>query len=369
MSSTTQSGGYTVAQNSKDRISLLKGGVPMSAELGTYGPFSLGQNTQIKLRNVGVITRLRVRVSATVDITATMTASPLGPETLISRIQTQDYNSTYRISSSGALLKLLNDTRLGRPYLPTGQGLVDTLQRVLPTAEGTETLQFEIEVPVAKDRHNDLTGAILAQTVVGEQFLNLNFNPTLVGDVTSPYTAGTATLSNIYVTVWQDYIQPQPNSQGQIALPLIDLNTVYEYNATFNSYDAIVGGGQKYIDYPNVRNVLSHIFVFVDDGALTVNGTDINSLTLIANGNTNLRQEDPLSNRAEIRNRLGGDWPAGCYFYSHRGNPIKTNIYSQVQSEIVFSSGVSATGSYIPYGFESTYLLNTPLPGIASSGG
>jgi hypothetical protein len=360
------SSNYTPAQNASDRMSLLRGGVPMTANIGTYGPFAPGQSVQIKLRNVGVITRLRARVTATLDITAAMTASPFGPYCALKRVSTQDYNSTLRINSSGMLLKLLDDTRLGRPYLPTGQGLTDTDQVQVPTAaNGAAPFEFQLEIPVCRDRMNDLTGAILAQTVVGELFLNMTFN-NLVGDVSCPYTAGAATTAGFYVEVLQDYIQPQPNAQGQVALPLIDLNTVYEFNAVYQSSDSITGGGQKYIDYPNVRNVLSHTFVFVNDGAVTVNGTDIEDLVLIANGNTNLLENDPLFNRAEIRNRLGGDWPAGAYFYSHRGNPIQTNIYSQVQSRIDFAQGVSGTGSYIAYGFEDTYMLNTPLPGIAS---
>jgi hypothetical protein len=367
ISSNSTSSNYTTAQNASDRLTLLRTGVPMTANLGSFGPFAMGASTQIKLRNVGVITRLRVRVTAAITITATMTASPLGTYGLIQRISTQDYNSTLRFNALGPLLKLLDDTRLNNPYSATGQGLVDTAQVEIPTAIGAnQVLQFTIEVPICRDRMQDLTGAILAQTVVGELFLNLTFSSAAVGDVFSPYTAGTGTISNIYVEVLQDYIQPQPNSQGQIALPLIDLNTVYEFNAVYRSSESITGNGQKYIDYPNVRNVLSFMFAFVNDGALTVNGTDITELTLIANGNTDLREEDPLFNRLEIRNRLGGDWPPGCYWNSHRANPIQTNIYSQVQEQIAFASGVSGTGSYVAYGFENTYMLNTPLPGIAS---
>jgi hypothetical protein len=372
MSGTKTSGsnsgsGYTVAQNMSDRMTLLRSGVPMTANLGTFGPFQPGTNNQIKLRNVGVITRLRVRITASITITTAMTASPLGAPALLNRVTTQDYNSTARFQTLGPLLKLLNDTRLNNPYGATGQGLVDTAQYELPTETGAnQPIQFEFEVPVARDRMNDLTGAILAQTVVGEQYLILNFNGNLVGDVFSPYTAGAGTLTNIYAEVLQDYIQPQPNSQGQIALPLIDLNTVYEFNALYKSPEAITGGGQKFIDYPNVRNVLSMVFGFVNDGALTVNGTDITALTLIANGNTDMREEDPLFNRMEIRNRLGGDWPPGFYWNNHRSNPIQTNIYSQVQERLDFAAGVSGASSYVAYGFESTYMLNTPLPGIAS---
>ena len=367
---------YTYAQNIADRGTLLSTGVPMETLLGTFGPYSLGQTAQIRLRNVGVITGLELRVSATVTIaTDEPTPSPLAPYNLIQQCVTSDYNTTNRIFASGPMMYFLNSMRHGIPYMSAAQGNqqaypagpvtgVDTDQVLVPVATGTDTMQFSLDVPFAVDPGNDLTGAILAQTVVGEMFLKLQFASAAVGDAwQSPYTAlnsGTTAITNIMVEVWQRYIQPQ-----SAALPLYDLNTVYEFAGLYQTSNNIATNGQTFVDYPNVRSVTGAYFGFVDDGALTPNGTDISGLTLVANGNTRMREQDPLLVRKHMRMVLGGDLPPGMYYIPSRRNPIQTWIYSQVQE--LFNWGTVSGSPYLNYAYESTYPLNTPLPGIAGA--
>ncbi len=351
---------YTPAQNLSDRATLLATGIRVRANIGTFGGYTAGNVARIKLRNVGVLTGLMVRVTANVSITAAMTESPLGPWGLLSKIEMSDYNTTLRVSTSNILLYMINSVRHGRPWSPVGQGSVDTQQTVVPTAiANDQTLQFSIYIPLAVDPHRDLSGAILAQTVVGEQYLNLTVNPNFIGDATSCYTAGTGTLNSVSFEVWQDYLQPQTAN-----LPLIDLNTVYELAGNYTTTSNVQTNGQCFIDYPNVRIVKALYMGLIDNATVTPNGTDINSLTQIANGNTNMREEDPLLVRMTMREMLGGDLPAGLYYIGNRSNPISTFIYSQVQERITFNT---LTGSpYLFYGFESTYANNTPLPGIAA---
>lgn len=370
MSATTQQQ-YSVGQNLADRAHLLGSAIPMIANLGQFGSYSLGQTAQIKLRNVGIMTRLKIRVTATLNITVhTTTASPFGPYGLLSKIDFLDYNTTDRVICSGPMLYFLNSIRHGRPWMPTGQGLIDTSQTSLPTAVANgQTLEFNLDIPVAYDPHNDLTGAILAQAIVGEQFLRLTFNNNMIGDPFCPYLAdgqgAVVAVTAINVNVWQEYLQPRDN-----VVPRMDLNTVYEYSGMFTSSDNIVVGGTKFIDYPNVRNVKGAYFTYINDNAnsghptVTVNGTDINSITLIANGNTNMREQDPLLVRRDERNMLGGDLPAALYYMPHRRQPISTFIYSQVQLAVNFANVTNSP--YVAYAFESTYPLNTPLPGIAA---
>lgn len=366
------SSNYTAAQNLNDRATLLGTAVPMIANLGTFGPYQPGQVANIRLRNVGIMTRLKVRATASVTIaTANVTASPFGPYGLVSKVDLLDYNTTERVIAPGPMLYFLNSMRHGRPWMPTGQGNIDTLQTQLPTVVGAgQTIEFNFDVPLAYDPSNDLTGAILAQTIVGEQFLRLTVNPNAIGDPFCPYLntggAGTAAISNVNFQVWQEYLQPQgPN------IPRIDLNTVYEFTAMFTSSDNIVVGGTKFIDYPNVRNVKGAYFTYINDNAgtghptVTVNGTDINSVTLIANGNTNMRELDPLMLRRDMRIMLGGDLPAAMYYMGHRRHPIYTWIYSQVQLALNFANATA--NPYVAYGFESTYPLNTPLPGVGAA--
>lgn len=360
MSGTQQK--YTPAQNYADRMSLLATGVPMQTKLGTFGPFNLGQTASIRLRNVGVITGLSVRITANVTISATATASPLGPYALVQRHSTVDYNTTERVFASGPMLYMLNSIRHGRPWMPTGQGLVDTNQTAQPTAISTGNIIFNADIPFAVDPGNDLTGSVLAQTVVGEMFYKCQFVNALVGDVFAPYTAGTMVCNSITVEVWQRYLQPQ-----NAALPLMDLNTVYEFAGTYQTNNNITTNASVFIDYPNVRSVLGSYFAFVDNAALAVNGTDITAMTLIANGNTRMREQDPLDVRKHMRVMLGGDLPASTYYIPSRRQPIQTWIYSQVQEQLTFGTITSSPSPYLAYGFESIYPLNTPLPGIPGS--
>lgn len=356
---------YTVNQNMQDRMVLLGTGVAMQAKLGDFGPYLPGATAQIRLRNVGVITGLKVRLTASVTITtAVAVASPFGPYGIVSKFSLLDYNTTERIFASGPMIYMLSSIRRGCPWMGTGQGLVDTLQTALPVAVGAaQTIECNYEIPVAYDAGNDLRGAILAQTVVGEMFLRITFNLNQTGDPSAPYltsvNSSVLTISNIMISVWQNYIQPQSNQ-----LPLYDLNTVYEYAAMFSSSDNIVVGGTKYLDYPNVRSVMGSYLFYVNNSGVTVNETDISALTLIANGNTRMREMDPLDVRKDMRLMLGGDLAASMYYIPTRRQPIQTWIYSQVQLALQFAA---ATGtSYVAYGYESTYALNTPLPGIAA---
>lgn len=356
---------YTVGQNMQDRMTLLATGVSMIANLGTFGPYLPGATASIRLRNVGVITELKVRLTASVTIaTHVTTASPFGPYGMVTKFSLLDYNTTERVFASGPMIYMLDSIRQGEPWMGTGQGLIDTAQTQLPTTVAAgQTIECNYSIPVAYDPGNDLRGAILAQTVVGEMFLRITFNATAIGDPMSPYitdgNGGTAAITNINLTVWQAYIQPQTN-----VLPLYDLNTVYEFAAMYTSSDNIVVGGTKYVDYPNVRSVMGFYMIYVDNSAVVINGTDINYLNLIANGNTNMREQDPLLVRRDMRVMLGGDLPASMYYIPTRRQPIQTWIYSQVQEAINFAAA-SGT-SYLAYGFESTYPLNTPLPGIAA---
>lgn len=356
---------YTPAQNLSDRAELLHTGVRMRANLGTFTA-ALGSTLQIKLRNVGVMTRIKARILGTGAIgTANLVASKFGPYGLVNKLTFLDYNSVQRIFCPGWMAYFLASVRHGRPWMPTGQGLVDTAQTQQDTTTGaSKAINFDLECPLAYDPMNDLTGAILAQTVVGEQFLQLTFPASPIGsDPTSAYVAdgnnGTYAPS-LTVQVFQDYIQ-----QATGALPFIDLNSVYEFGATFQTSDNIVNGGSKFIDWPNVRTVMGAYFAFINNGAVTVNGTDISAINLIANGNTNMREQDPLDNRADLRQMLGGDLPAGMYYQGSRRNPIQTQIYSQVQTQ--FTIGGAVTNPFFQYGFESTYRLMTPLPGMAQA--
>jgi len=263
------------------------------------------------------------------------------------------------------MVYMLNSIRHAEPWMPVGQGLVDTQQTQQPITGTAVNVIWNVDIPFAVDAGNDLTGAILAQTVVGEMFYKAQFATAAVGDAwQAPYTTasgGTVTVNSIQIDAWQRYIQPQ-----SATLPLMDLNTVYEFAALYQTQTGIITNGQTFVDYPNVRSVLGSYFGFVDNAALTTNGTDIQNMILIANGNTRMREQDPLDVRKHMRIMLGGDIFESYYIPSRR-QPIQTWIYSQVQELFQWGTVTSSPNPYLVYGFESIYPLNTPLPGIAAA--
>ncbi|MDE2021063.1 MAG: hypothetical protein KGJ13_12065, partial [Patescibacteria group bacterium] len=199
------------AANLQARQLLLATAFPFVRKLGTFGPFSPGQSTQIQLDRVGIFTHIALDVSASVNITTATTQSDVGPYNLLQNVQYSDFNTVKRVNTSGHLLYALQCVRRRRlsheayaAQTVAGLGQVDTNLQ-FPTALGAGTIAFRLDVPLAYRPDTDLRGAILAQTVVGDHFLNLTFaNSAVATDGTqAPYTAGAATISNIYVTVYE----------------------------------------------------------------------------------------------------------------------------------------------------------------------
>jgi len=363
---TQQGQQYTSANNAQDRNTLLTTGIPMRILIGKNGPYSPGQTARIKLQNVGVITNLKMRIEAQIAITGgPMQISPLAPYNFATNIVTSDYNTTQRIFAPGNIMQMLLSARHGRVWMGSGQGAVDTSQVVVPintVSPSSSNFFFNLDLPFAYDKNSNLSGAILAQTVVGEMYLSVTFPTTFVQDITTLYTGGgSVTVTNIYITLWQEIIQPQ-NS----ALPLMDLQTVYEVAGGYISSTNLAQGQWKYLDYPNVRAVKACYLYFCNNGLLTQNETDLSNIYLIANGTTQLGQHTPQVIRQDMRTKMGGDLPTGLYYIDTRRQPIQTAIYSQVQLGILPAT-VNAGNTFIAWAFESMYPLNTPLPGIAQA--
>lgn len=363
---------YTAAQNASDRMLLLSTGVPMTKRIGVFGPFQPGSENAIKLLNVGVTTGLDVRVTASVNNTGTVAAvaSPLAPYNLISEINTKDYNTKRRVFAPGHILMAYNSIRAGRIWMGAGQGAVDTNQTNVPTAVGNGTLEFSLYVPIAYNAAADLRGALDTQMSTGDCYVTLNFPSTLVGDESNLYVTtanATPVVSNIYVEVWQHYIQPQVmGSNGLPILPLMDLATGYEIAGTYKTSDNLAVGGSKYINYPDVRQVLSSMLLYVNGGLLNNNGSDVSEINLVVGAATKVKQLTARYIREKMRLMMGGDLYPGLYYIGSRNNPVQVSSQSIVQTEFVPAS-VATGNTYLGYAFESFYQTGQVLPGIAGS--
>lgn len=366
-------------QNAGLRAALLQSAPRMRKNVAT-ATAAVGGTTRIKLFNVGVLVKLLLRVTADITIgTAVATASTKAPYNLISRVRLTDYDGTDRVNLSGFQLWVLNCIRVDNFYgINNGGSITAVLSNpAVPTAVGNGQVAFFIEIPVAFDVDNpivqlqDLRGAIMCQTAVGEMYLNIDWITSLYanGDVDSLYSGGATTTvvgqnsTPITVTLWQDYLLPQAiGNRGQIPLPGIDLMTVYELNGNIKSSDNIAVNTEKLISYPNVRSVIGAYFNFVSAAALSNN---VSSVRLIANGNNILMDNTGLSQLFYQREYLQTDAVAGVYFRLHREHPIETALFGNVQMGLTPS--VVGANPYWELAFESFYTKGQALPGIGQA--
>lgn len=363
----------TAAQNAAARQQLLTTGVHEYIKVGTFGPFSPGQTARMKLINIGVLTEVIARVTATVDNTGTAAAvpGPTAPYSLIERATFYDYDNVPRVRATGPQLYMRSSVQQGALYdvsygnTPEGSGVSSLV--VVPTAVGTGTLAMDLTIPVAIHPESDLTGAILAQTVAGEQFVEMTFPQNVVSSSSNNlYTAGTVAVSNIYVELVQRVIQPQlqAGSKG-LVLPQLDLLTVYELNGSQATTSNLSAGQEKLIDYPNNRTVLGSYWSFLNGGLFNTNASDLTQIRQIANGSQPLRTLDPQILLHEMRRTLKGDLFPAHYFMLSRLVPIYTQLYGNVQLGITPSS-VSGGATQIDFAFESLYPKGAVLPGVAT---
>lgn len=371
------------AQNNAAMRSALLSTAPRMRKNITTALAQSGQTSRIKLFNVGVLTKLQVLVQAAITIgVATAVPSAKAPYNLISRVKLTDFDGTDRINLSGFQLFMLNNVR-GRTlfgYHNTPAVSQVWTNPVVPTAVGNALISFFLDIPLAFDVDNsivqlqDLRGAILTQTAVGEMYLSIDWINSYYGngDVESLYSgAGTTTVvangaNNISCTLWQEYLLPQAvGANGAIPLPGIDLMTVYECNGNLRSSDNLSVNTEKLLNYPNVRSVIGIYMNYVQAGTMTQG--KLNLLRLIANGNNVLLEHTELSQLLYQRDYMYADMDTvpGAYFRSHREKPIETALFGNVQMGI--TPNTVGAGAYVELGFESFYTKGQALPGLTQA--
>ena len=361
-----------LAQNMALRQALLQSAPRMRKKIGTYTESSApeGKTTRIKLFNVGVITMLRLVVTANITIaTANGTASPKAPWNVIKNIKFTDFTGTDRINLSGFQLWVLNSVRRRTPAHINNEGLaaVSTMP-VVPTAQATADIKFYIDVPFAFNPENDLRGAILAQSNNGEMWLNITWNDDFHqnGNDDGVYNGGATsavTVNSIAVDVYQDYLLPQ-SIGGNIPLPLMDLYTIYELNGNFRITDNMSNGQERLVSYPNQRSVLGMYLFYLNNGAMS---NSIDQIRMIANGNNILLENSLDTQLAEQREWFNGDLKTGVFLQLHRSRLIETALYGNVQMGVKFSAAPTGV-YYLEQLVESFIPLGSVLPGINTQG-
>ena len=371
-------------QNLTLRSLLLQTALRQRKNLGvTLG--ALGQTSRIKLFNVGILTSLAILVTCPITIgTAIAVASARAPWNLINRIKITDFDGTDRLNLSGYQLYLLNSVRRRQPFgwnnqqaAVAGAGIVANPS--LPTAIGNGTISFYLHVPICVNDNaldgiagQDLTGAIYAQTGVGELYLSIDWNTNLyVNGSQDAVYAGAPTTTVVLngvtgpsVQVWQNYLLPQPvGERGALPIPPLDIMSVYELNGNLRSSDNLAVNVEKLISLPNVRRVIGTYVNYFNGTAYAAN--DISQFRLLVNGNNILQEWSLTAQQVEQRLTTEGDLGNGVYFWTYRDHPIETSIYGNVQLGVTPTT-VNAN-AFCELAFESIYTKGQALPGMAQA--
>lgn len=340
----------------------------------------MGTNITVPVRNVGLIKRFLVKVSATVSGSAvtTNTLQQLGAANFFSQVVFTDLSNLQRINTSGWHLMAVSSAKARLPYgsaitsldTPLGYGNNYTQVMAAPptitnTAAANNVFAF-FEVPVAYS-DDDLRGAVYAGVVNATMQLQLTVNPnllvasTVTDAVLSMYksSGAVATLPSFTITVYQNYLDQIPvvpasgSNPGGPVLPPLDISTAYFLNNS--SFSGITNNQLFPIPYSNFRDFLSTTVIY-DNGGTLNQGSDITTITLTSANLTNILDLEPTWPGLMARNRINADFPIGMYYFDHRRKPISTVQYGNMQLNFQPST-VNANASFL-VGFESFGILN-----------
>lgn len=363
-------------QNAFARMRLLASGIGMTKRLQPVSG-ALGSEIRVPLLRMGIMTGVMLHFTVPVTIPGGgATASPLAPFNFAQSVTYTDFAGVNRTSTNGFQLWAGQSLKQGDalnaiPSMsasPSGQTYnYNTNILSFPVDAGDGELKFSIYVPMAYDPANDLTGAVLTQTNVGEHYITVKLANVLqsTDPWLAPYILGAVVANgNTTVEAYQYYIQPQAMTADQ--LPVLDLSTVYGFEGGYKSSANIASGQDTYINYPNNRSILGTLIQYENNSVFTLNETDISQVTLIANSNTNFREMSPRLVRETMRNILNSDLPSGTYYIGSRRQPILTQLYANVQAQMSVITANAGVTQFISQ-FEVQYPSGSPLPGITTS--
>jgi P3 major capsid protein len=388
-------------QNANARAMVLNRGIDEWLQIyGNSQTPTLGQVYNIPVRNVGLIKRFVVQVSAVIgNATAgeTQTLSSFGMSNFFSNFTLTDLSNQQRVNTPGWHLAMIASAKRRKIFGNVGvlsngtttvaagfsspqitvfgfgnafQGTASSTQvsggqlmfaQSLAAATGGFVFAH-FEVPVSYTDHN-LAGGIFAGVTSATMNLAFTVNANMFAasgaDATlalyqSSANPSTATLGTTKITVYQNIIDQVPIGQnGGPILPLLDLSTAYLLNNT--AVSGVVQSQDNPIPYANFRSFYSTTVIFDNAGTLNA-GSDVTYFALQSANYTNIWKLDPFTATLKARLILGNDPPKGTYYFDHRSKPINTVQYGNMQL-IINPSSVSTGASFL-VGFEQLALIN-----------
>ncbi|MBK8189084.1 MAG: hypothetical protein IPK79_01360 [Vampirovibrionales bacterium] len=332
------------------------------------------------VRNVGLVKRLVCRFKATVTAGATsqQNLTAWGLANFISNVTFFDLGNNQRINTTGWHLTAIASAKRRRVFAaaytsdtPLGYGNINNRIMYAPSsiaATVASEIDFQLEIPFVKN-DVDLRGAVYADVTQATMQVQITLNPNMFVTSTADATlamyqsAGTdlATLSNLQVQLYQNYLDQLPRIRGVPILPELDVGTAYLLN---NSASGLpVANQDNGAAFINARTYESVTFAYDNNGTLNINGTDLNYVQLQSANFTNIYNLDGKMLGLMCRNVIMDDFPMGMYYLDFRHRPIDTNQYGNMQL-VINPSSVGGSGAVILYGWEAYGVI-----GLVNQGG
>jgi hypothetical protein len=365
------SGRMSVDQyNSLARQQLIAGSIKKKQLIYTFTGNPATVNNLLNIggnfvRMAGLLIRFIVEVQATFAATggATPAVTQIGAANLLSNVQFTDLQNNQRHNSSGPHFALVSTMKRhypwGTAFTPAqsfAYNAADTnvplAYATAPTTSTTGSARCVYEIPVAIS-DKDLRGAIFLGVYGAQLSLQLQINPTPApnaGDSTFAvfYGAAASSISSVTVNVYQEYYDQIPMNNGAFVLPPLDISTVYQL--TYTNFTNFTAGQDYYIPYANYRKYLSQNFIYNNsgtDGGLTVDGSDIGYLQLVAANFTPIWKVYPLEMKRAMREQMMCDLYHGLFTYRTYDKPVDTQNYGNMQLDINPATAGASSYAYV----------------------
>lgn len=352
-------------------------------------------------RNVGLIKKFTVEITATLTNTGTTSVTPtnFNIANLLTQVVFNDLQNNTRIQTAGWHLNVINTVRCASatpPFGTTGGGAPGPFGNALVNATGVDTpikyganysaglfvapasiaatatavVKMVYEIPLAYS-DNDLRGAIYANVVNATMLLQLTLNSApVVGNAADPTLAiyagstGAGSIVAATINVYQTFLDQLPIGKQGPVLPLQDLSTIYELKNT--SLVGMVQNQDFPIPYANFRDFLSTTIIWDNSpgGQGAAAGTDIQYWAIQAANFTNIIKVDPFLASLWVRKRIQIDLPTSVYYFDHRRKPLSTIQYGNLELIQNVSAAINA-GAQDLVGFED-FSLQTTVSGAGS---
>jgi P3 major capsid protein len=352
--------------------------------------------------NVGLIKRFTILVQGHISNTGTvaLNLTEFGLANLFGQggVQYTDLNNYLRVNTSGAHLAMLASAKRRRSYgatyddnqtngvnrskmlnvAPANWGVFQVEDTIAIGNSGFFSAVFEVPLAYTDD---DLRGSIWANVLNAVQQLSLTFNPQPVTadpqDSTFAVYSGaggaSGAITDVMVTVYQEYLDQLPKAQGPqgpiVILPALSLSTVYELKSTV--FQNVPANQEFFIPYANQRSFISTFATFNHDGTATGRtlGSDINYWALLSANSTYIWKMFPLIAALKSREHLMSDLPAGTYYFPSRRHNIASLQFGNLQLTVSTTDGGGVApitpASYINVMWEAFALQNTLASGAS----